>query len=310
MGGRCRADGQDALQQIGLRRGGGLFADGDGIIVLQCQHVIPQRVDLLLQFVGAGLAQIVQRVEPQQKQQHIAHRGAQLVAAQGVVRFLDPVVQRQHRGAVVVGPRLVRGFTHGFLQAAVAAGFGKGQQIGLDERIVMHELIVHADFRCIVIFWHHAGDIADHAASLEVFQYADALVSLLHIEAAHILKAADGVADAFIHMRHAEVDPLGAELGFQIEQRHKVAGKRAGAARRFGADDKAHRDLHQAERQLVFDGHVLQNIIQHRQKWGLPVQHFFTVVLLAQLLGLAVFFHRFTAQHGQFLLHRFKPVSV
>ena len=212
MGGGCRVEGQNAFQQFCLGRLRRLFADGDGVIVLQGQHVIPQGVDLLLQLVGAGFGQLFHRVQAQKQQQYVPHGGAQLVAAQGDVGFLDPVVQGHDGGAVLGGPLFLGAFAHGLLQAAVAAGLGKGQQIGLDERIVVHELIVQAHFRGIVVFGHHAGDVAGHAAGLEVFQHADALVALLHIEAAHVLKAADGVTDALVHVGHAKGDPLGAEL--------------------------------------------------------------------------------------------------
>lgn len=174
----------------------------------------------------------------------------------------------------------------------------------------MHELIVQAHFRGIVVFGHHAGDVAGHAAGLEVFQHADALVALLHIESAHILIAADGVTDALFQMRQAEVDPLTGKLGLEVQQRHKVGCERCGAASRFGAHQQIQRDIHLAEGNLIFHRDILQDIVQYRQKRRLPGKHFLPVIAQCQLLGFQVQFISLVAVHSRspprFLYNRYK----
>ena len=45
--------GQDAVQQTGLLRLGGLVADLHGVRFLQGQHIVPQGVELFAQLAGA-----------------------------------------------------------------------------------------------------------------------------------------------------------------------------------------------------------------------------------------------------------------
>ena len=283
VGGRRRTDArQDALDQRfllfgGLRR---LDAEGHGVVVLQRQHVVPQGVQLLAQLVRGTVGQFFPGIQPQQKQQHVAGGAAQPVPAVGREGLAHPVVQRKDIGPVVVVPGFLGAFAHQLLQARIAAGLGKAQRIGPDQRVIAHELIVHAHRGVLAVAGHHPGDVGHHAAGAEKLQHADPLVALLHIEFAHILKAAHRVADALVQMGDAEGGPFGGELGPHIQQRHEIGGKGGGTPRRLGADHQVQRHFDQAQRQLVFHLHVLEQVVQHRQVGRLPGGSFFAVVPL------------------------------
>ena len=60
-----------------------------------------------------------------------------------------------------------------------------------------------AESGVVAVLRHDAGDIAGDAAGIKILQHADALIALLHVEAAHVLIAGDGVTDALIQMGHA-----------------------------------------------------------------------------------------------------------
>ena len=174
------------------------------------------------------------------------------------------------------------------MQAGIAAGLGEGQQIVLHDRVKVHELVVHLHGGVVAVLRHDAGDIAGDAAGVKILQHADALIALLHVEAAHVLIAGDGVTDALIQMGHAQVDPLGGKLGLETEQRHKVGRKRRCAARGLGTNEQLQRDLYLAERDLVLHRDVLQNIVQYGQKRRLPGVHLLAVIALALPQGFLV----------------------
>ena len=202
----------------------------------------------------------------------------------GRKRLADPVVQRKDIGAVVVVPRFLGALAHQFLQARVAAGFGELQRVGVDQRVIPHEFIIQAHRGVLAVAGHHPGDVGHHAAGAEKFQHADALVALLHVKLPQILEAAHRVADALLQMGRAEGGPFGGELGPHIQQRHEIGGKGGGTPRRLGADHQFQRHFDQAQRQLVFHLHVLEQVVQHRQVGRLPGGSFFAVVPLPHFL--------------------------
>ena len=312
VGGGGALAGQDAVQQTGLLRLGGLVADLHGVILLQGQYIVPQGIQLFAQLARAGIGQLLHGVDAQQKQQHITRRDAESGSAVGQKRFLDPVVERHDLNAVLIAPLFIRPLAENLLQAGIAAGLGKGQQIGLGDGVIVHELVVHLDGGILAVLRHDADDIAQNAGRVKVFQHTDALVAFLHIEAAHILIAADGVADALFQMRQAEVDPLTGKLGLEVQQRHKVGCERCGAASRFGAHQQIQRDIHLAEGNLIFHRDILQDIVQYRQKRRLPGKHFLPVIAQCQLLGFQVQFISLVAVHSRspprFLYNRYKII--
>ena len=315
VGGRRRADaGQNALDErigrLGFGRFGRFGADGDGVLGLQGQHVVPQRVELFVQLGGRVGGQLLPGVQAQQQQHDVAGRAAQRVAAAGLERLADPVVQRERIGAVLIAPHFFGAFAHGLLQARKAARLGEAQRVGVDERVVVHELVVQAHFGRVIVAGHDAGDVGRHAAGAKEFEHAGALVALLHIKAAHVLKAFQRLADAFVQVGGAEVGPLGGKLGAAAQQRHKVAGKRRRAPRRLGAHQQVQRHLDEAQRQLVFDLDVLQDIVQHRQKRRLTGRGLFAVVPLGQFLRFQVVFQCLCVRHGKVLLWQFIQIHI
>ena len=201
-------------------------------------------------------------------------------------RLAHPVVQGEHLGAVFLAPNFIGLLAEDFLQPGKAAGLRKLQQIGFGDGKILHKFVVSLNFRVIAVRRQDAGDHAGYTACAEIFQHTDALVALLHIKTPQIFITADGVADALLHMGDAQADPLGAELGFHIQQRHKVGGKRPGAPFGLGADQKVHRDIHQPQGHLGIDpGVPLQDDVQHRQIGRLPPQNFFAVIALPHFLG-------------------------
>ena len=217
----------------------------------------------------------------------------------GQKRLLDPVVERHDLDAVLIAPLFIRPLAEDLLQAGIAAGLGKGQQIGLGDGVIVHELVVHLDGRVLAVLRHDADDIAQNAGRVKVFQHTDALVALLHIEATHILIAAHRVADALVHMGNAQADPLCRKLGTLLKQRHEVGRKGRRPPGCFGTDHQVERDVHLPERELVFHRDILQDVVQHRQKRRLPGDHLLTVIALAHPQGFLVTFNGIGTRHSQ-----------
>ena len=215
-------------------------------------------------------------------------------------RLAHPVVQGEHLGAVFLAPDLIGLLAEDFLQPGKAAGLGELQQIRFGDRKILHKFVVALNFGVVAVRRQDTGDHAGYTACTEIFQHTDALVALLHIKTPQIFIAADGVTDALLHMGDAKADPLGAELGFHIQQRHKVGGKRPGAPLGLGADQEIHRDIHQPQGHLGIDpGGTLQDVVQHRQIGRLPPQNFFAVIALPHFLGFCVFVHCLGTGHWQ-----------
>ena len=312
FGGRAGADGrgQDAVDELDLVRLGRFGAELDRHRLLDGEHVVPDGVERLSQLGRAALFEVCQRVDADEQQQHIADRRAHVFAAAGMVRLLDPVVQRDDVGAVVVAPFFAGGLAQRFLQAGKAALLGEGQRIQAAQRVIFHKFIVQADLLVVAVLRHHAGDGGRNGVRLEIFQHADALVALLHIEAAEVFKAADGVADAFLHMGLAQRDPLAGEFGIRLQQGHEVGGKRRRAPGRLGAHKQLKRDFHRADGQLAFDIGALQDIVQHRQVRVLAGRHLFAVIFLCSFPGAQILFSGFHTIHRSSLLLALADISV
>ena len=77
----------------------------------------------------------------------------------------------------------------------------------------MQKFIIDPHSRIIGIDRQNARDIRADGRRLKAFENAHALVALLHVEAAHIFKAPDGIRDARVaQVRLAERDPLACKL--------------------------------------------------------------------------------------------------
>ena len=107
---------------------------------------------------------------------------------------------------------------------------GKERIVALDGGIVFVPLRNQAD------------DLRLKRACLEVFEHAHALVSLGDIILPEVFVDADGIANSALQVRLAQVDPLVGKLRVGAQQRHKVMGKRVGAACLIGARNAVERD--------------------------------------------------------------------
>ena len=94
----------------------------------------------------------------------------------------------------------------------------------------MHELIIDLHLMVVGVFGDDAGHDAGDSGGVIAFEHACPLVPLLHVEAAHVLKALYGIADALIaQVRLTEAYPFCAELALLFQQRHEIAGHRGDA---------------------------------------------------------------------------------
>ena len=184
--------------------GGGAGAHRLGIRVGKGQHVIPGGFQQLGQFGRAGIQQRLVIVDLQQDHQHVGGGGGDFVTAPAGHCLADAHQQRPDVGPVIVIPDLLGLFAHGGLQFAVSALLQDLQLIHAAQRVKIHEVIVSTDYRVVHKFGHNPGDVGGDGRRVKVLHDADPLVALLDIEAAQIFVAADGVADALLHMCLAE----------------------------------------------------------------------------------------------------------
>ena len=252
--------------------------------------LLPDLCQILPHLAGGGLAGVRVAEHREVHQQRIPRRQPQRRAAQRVELLAEHGVQRQEIQSVVVGPLLLGGFARQRLQLGVAAQPGKMHIVDLGELIKIQKLVVDAVFQRVILFrdepGHHTGDLH----RLVILEDGNPLVALLHIKLVHVLVGQDGVVDALLQMRVAQVDPLVGKLGALVQQRHKVGGKGRVPPRCLGAHDAFRRDLHQPQRLLGRDLPVGQKVVQHRQVGRLPLCLAGTAGPQARPLGVAIIF--------------------
>ena len=84
----------------------------------------------------------------------------------------------------------------------------------------MQKLRIGNHLRYIGCGRQNAFHMAWNPGCTVVFQNADPLIALLHIEIAHILEALDWFPDALIrHMKAAQVAPLPGKFTVQVQKR-------------------------------------------------------------------------------------------
>ena len=162
------------------------------------------------------------------------------------VRLAEIVVDARELVALVVRPLLVRSLAHRLEQRVVAALFRELEEVDLAVFVELDILEIDVDVLSRVL-GHDADDMGGNRDRVEEFEHADALVALLHIVAVHVFVRLDRLADALVEMRLAQPLPLVGELGFLVEDRHEVGGKRRHSALCLGADDEFRGHLKHAE---------------------------------------------------------------
>ena len=115
----------------------------------------------------------------------------------------------------------------------------------------------------IVTDGHHTFDHAGDACRTHVPQHTDTLVAFLHIEAAEIFIAQNGVLNAIAQVGGAEIDPFGGKFTFRGQQRQKTGAERIGASGGFDADDLFCGDFKDAHVDDCTNRAVSNQFIQH-----------------------------------------------
>ena len=148
--------------------------------------------------------------------------------------------------------------------------------------IELQELAVDAVALGILRLRQHAGDVGLDEHGIQTAHDAYALVTLHDVEAVVVFKRGNRLAQALLDDAVIQQGPLARELGVDVEQREKGAGKSGRPALCGGTGDLAEADLHEAKRHLsemVERGHELA---EHGQSGVFAVQ--LHVVKLAQAL--------------------------
>ena len=130
------------------------------------------------------------------------------------------------------------------LQLGILSRLAQPYIVQLAELEEIHELVIGHHPGLIAQRRHHAGHLTADAWALVAFEHADPLVALGDVKLAHVLVADDGIVNAVSQVGFAQVDPLVAELGGGIQQRHEIARKGGFAALGGGAHNLLHGDFH------------------------------------------------------------------
>ena len=165
---------------------------------------------------------------------------------------------------LLLGPDLVRFEAERGDKLAVLSGLCKAERIGMAHMIEFQEFIVQPRLRIVRIGGHDAQYGGGNRRRVEIPHDGQTLVALLHVKLTVVFIAADRIADALlVEMRLAQRDPLRAELGVRLRERHEVARKDGPPSRADGADDAVGRNVHHAKLDASCNALSVQKIVQH-----------------------------------------------
>ena len=233
-------------------------------------------------------------VELQPHQQGVGHRHSQLVSAELVEGRLEIVPAGLEAPALVLVPDVARVVTQRGLELGKTSPMAEIHLILPAQAVKVHEFVVNLHRLVIRVQGYHPGDIGGYGGRAEAFEHADALVALLHVEAPHVLAAADRVAYSLVaEMRGAELYPLGGEFRVGVQQRHEVGGESIAPPLALGSHDLVGGYVYDA--QVYAPGHhlVAEYLVEYLQIRIAPLKDALPIGLLSGLQCLSVLSARF-----------------
>ena len=223
----------------------------------------PDRADGFFQLRRPQHAQIAQRIRVQPHQKRFRRRDGRLLA-ELVIGCAEGIERGQKRTLFPVRPDVVGVKAQRGLQLGIVADAVEMHLIQAAQPVKVQKFIIDPHSRIIGIDRQNARDIRADGRRVEALEDADALVALLHVEAAHIFKATDGIRDARVaQVRLAERDPLACKLRPKIQKRHEIRGKRRLPPRRICADDLRDGNVQYAEIDAARDRAAAQPFLEH-----------------------------------------------
>ena len=168
----------------------------------------------------------------------------QLFGVEAVEGGLEAAEAVEEIQPLLLAPHVIRLQPQRCLQLGILSRLAQPYIVQLAELEEIHELVIGHHPGLIAQRRHHAGHLTADAWALVAFEHADPLVALGDVKLAHVLVADDGIVNAVSQVGFAQVDPLVAELGGGIQQRHEIARKGGFAALGGGAHNLLHGDFH------------------------------------------------------------------
>ena len=262
-------------------------------------HIIPQGHKTLFQLGRGKLAQILEGVKLQPQKQCFFRQNI-IPDVQRFKGFQEVMVIGIEGPAFVFRPRIAHALADVAQQPGVVSGTAELHDIKFGFLVEFHEFIIGFDPGILARFGHNALYRAGDPGGTEVPQHTDALVALLDIKVAQIFITQNGIRNAGItQMGLAELDPLDAEFGFDIQKRPETGGKRSDPSGGFCADDPLRRNVHKTQVQHGFGGIFRQDLIQHGRMGALSGHDQIPVLLLSQTQGMGIFFQCGFRKHLQ-----------
>ena len=287
----------------------GTDADGDGLPFGHELNIGPYGAQVLLQLLRALIFDIAEGKHLEPDKQRVRRRNLQLFRVQLVKGGFEMEITGQKAAPLLVGPDVLRLKAQSRLQPGKAAGPGEVQLIQPDEPVKVHEFIVELHGGILGIGGDDPCDHTGDSGRAVAFQHADPFVALLHIEAAHIFTALDGVTDALVaQMRVAKGDPFGGKFRVGTQQRHEISGQGGAPAHAFYADDLLRGDIHQPHLHPARDHGFVQNLVQRLEIGVSAADHRGFIVLLPQLQSVIILFKSFLSAHNGLLRHEIQCI--
>ena len=238
--------GADDLLQNAAAFLGGRLGTNHGSFLLQSLHIVPHFGKGFFQLIAAHGAQFAVFVHLQPQQQRILRRHIQFLTTLGQERIPEILEIGPESADFRLSPGLSGGDSHRPGQLCIAAGFGKLGHIQPCQFVEFQKFRIGLQPGRIPFLRHHPVDDAGNPGRAEVFQHADPLIALLHIEVAQIFIAYDGFPDALLgQMGHAQADPLVGKLRIRIQHGQKIRIEGRDPSGGLGAHDPLRRNLHQ-----------------------------------------------------------------
>ena len=262
----------------------------------------PHRAYGFFQLRGPHHAQIAQRICVQPHQKRLCRRDGRLLT-ELIIRRAEGIERGQERALFPVRPDVVGVEAERGLQLGIIADAVEMHLIQAAQPVKVQKFIIDPHGRIVGIDRQDARDIRADGRRVEALEDADALVALLHVKAAHIFKAPDGIRDARVaQVRLAERDPLACKLRPKIQKRHEIRGKRRLPPRRICADDLRDGNVQNAEIDAARDRAAAQPFLEHLRIRIASAVDTLAVALLPGLERLPELLQRLLSAHIRHLL--------
>ena len=187
------------------------------------QQIRPQLLHRLFQFSCGQISQISEGIHLQPHEESFLWLRFLTAAACRIQRLGEVMEVCPETAALLLCPYPISRIINGAQQLGIASGHGKTHIVQTGQLIKFQKFRVSLRSGSIRLGGHNAFHIGSDAGRTKIPQHADPLITLLHIEIAHIFIALNGILNSLCpQMGNTQIDPLGSKLRIRPHQRQET----------------------------------------------------------------------------------------